>query len=315
MVATARLTRGVALRMLGRTDEALVELEAARAHFAATGNQRFLEKVHEERAQAYAAAERWHEAFVARGDQLALQRALGEKAREEQGARLRVQFDAERKEAENRALLRQSAAAARIRRLQVAVLALSAVIIAALVLLAVRQLRNARRLRATALTDELTGLPNRRHLWRVADDQARVARRQGAGFAVLAMDIDRFKAINDTHGHDAGDVVLRRVAEGVRRSLREVDTVGRVGGEEFVAVLPGAGTAAAAEVAERLRASVEALDFSDLHPALSVTLSVGATVWRAEDAGVAATLKRADESLYRAKSLGRNRVEIAPAQV
>ncbi|HEX5726278.1 MAG TPA: GGDEF domain-containing protein, partial [Longimicrobiaceae bacterium] len=184
---------------------------------------------------------------------------------------------------------------------------------AALVLLAVRQLRSARTLRVTALTDELTGLPNRRHLWRVAGDQVRAARRQGAGFAVLAMDIDRFKAINDSYGHDAGDAVLRRVAEGVRASLREVDTVGRVGGEEFVAILPGAGTAAATEVAERLRASVEGLDFSDLHPALRVTLSVGATVWRAEDAGVAATLKRADESLYRAKSLGRNRVEVAPA--
>jgi diguanylate cyclase (GGDEF)-like protein len=313
MVARARLTRGVALRMLGRTGEAIAELEAARAHFARTGNPRFLEKVHEERAQAYAAAGLWREAFAARGDQLALQRALGEEAREEQSARLRVQFDAQRKEAENRALLKQNASAARIRRLQVAVLALSAVMIAALALLAVRQLRNARRLRATALTDELTGLPNRRHLWRVAEDQARAARRQGMGFAVLAMDIDRFKAINDTHGHDAGDAVLRRVAEAVRRALREVDTVGRVGGEEFVAILPGAGTTAAAEVAERLRAGVEALDFSDVHPSLRVTLSVGAAVWRAEDAGVAATLKRADESLYRAKSLGRNRVEMAPA--
>ncbi|HEX5725453.1 MAG TPA: tetratricopeptide repeat protein, partial [Longimicrobiaceae bacterium] len=120
MIAQGRLTRGVALRMLGRTDEALAELEAARVHFAATGNQRFLEKVHEERAQAYAAAELWREAFAARGDQLVLQRALGEQAREEQSARLRVQFDAERKEAENRALLRQSASAARIRRLQLA---------------------------------------------------------------------------------------------------------------------------------------------------------------------------------------------------
>ncbi len=312
-IAQGRLTRGVALRMLGRAGEALAELEAARRHFAAIDNPRFLEKVHEERAQAYAAAGRWREAYAARGDQLALQRALGEQAREEQSARLRVQFDAEKKEAENRALLRQNASAARIRRLQVAVLALSAVVIAALALLAVRQLRNARRLRATALTDELTGLPNRRHIGRVAADQARAARRKGAGFAVLAMDVDRFKAINDAFGHDAGDAVLRRVADALRASLRDGDTVGRAGGEEFVAVLPGAGEAAAAEVAERLRAGVEALDCSDLHPALRVTLSVGAAVWRPEDAGVAATLKRADESLYRAKGLGRNRVEVAAA--
>jgi diguanylate cyclase (GGDEF)-like protein len=145
----------------------------------------------------------------------------------------------------------------------------------------------------------------------VAADQARAARRHGAGFAVLAMDVDRFKAINDAFGHDAGDAVLRRVADALRASLRDGDTVGRAGGEEFVAVLPGAGEAAAAEVAERLRASVVALDCSDLHPALRVTLSVGAAVWRPDDAGVAATLKRADESLYRAKGLGRNRVEVA----
>ncbi|HWK89580.1 MAG TPA: GGDEF domain-containing protein [Longimicrobium sp.] len=311
MIASARLTRGIVLRMLGRTDGALADLEAARAYFAEIGNQRFLEKVHEERAQAYAVAGAWREAFQARGDQLALQRTLSAQAGEEQGARLRVQFDTEKKEAENQALLRQGAAAARIRRLQVAVLVLSAAVIAALALLFARQWRNARSLRITALTDELTGLPNRRHLWRVANDQVRAARVRGTGFGVLALDVDRFKSINDTFGHDTGDAVLQRVAQVVRGSLRDGDTVGRTGGEEFVAVLPGAGPAAAAEVAERLRASVEGTDFTDLHPALAVTLSVGATVWQPDDTGIAATLKRADDSLYRAKAAGRNRVEMA----
>ncbi|HEU0016156.1 MAG TPA: GGDEF domain-containing protein [Longimicrobium sp.] len=314
-IAHARLTRGTALRMLGRADQALADLEAARAHYVAENNQRFLEKIHEERALAFAAAGMWREAFQARGDQLALHRALAQQAGEEQSARLRVQFDAEKKEAENRALVRQSQAAARIRRLQVAVLVLSAAVIVALALLFARQWRSARLLRVTSLTDELTGLPNRRHLWRVANDQVRAARLRGTGFGVLALDVDRFKAINDTHGHDVGDAVLRRVAEVVRGSLREGDTVGRTGGEEFVAVLRGAGAASAAEVAERLRQSVEQADFTDLHPALAVTLSVGATVWQPFDTGIADTLKRADDSLYRAKTLGRNRVEMAAAAV
>jgi diguanylate cyclase (GGDEF)-like protein len=317
-IAQARLSRGVALRMLGRTGEALAELEAARARFATTGNRRFLEKVQEERAAAFAAAGRWREAYHAAAEQVALQRALGDQARDEHTSRLRVQFDAEKKEAENRALLRENAlrgqalaAGVRIRRLQLAVLGLSAVVIAALVLLAVRQLRSARRLRVVALTDELTRLPNRRHLLLLADEQVRAARGDGGGFAVLALDVDHFKQVNDRFGHDVGDAVLWRVATALRSALREGDHLGRTGGEEFVAVLPGASGPAAAEVAERVRAAVERTDFRDLHPELRVTVSVGAAVREPGDAGFADTLRRADDRLYRAKEAGRNRVELA----
>jgi diguanylate cyclase (GGDEF)-like protein len=319
-VAQARLSRGIALRMLGRTGEALAELEAARARFQSTGNRRFLERVHEERAAAFASAGRWRDAYRAAAEQVVLQRALGDQARDEHTSRLRVQFDAEKKEQENRALLRENAlrgealaAGVRIRRLQVAVLALSAVVIAALVLLAVRQVRSARRLRMVALTDELTRLPNRRHLLLLAAEQVRAAREQGTGFAVLALDVDHFKRINDAFGHDVGDAVLRRVAASLRSALREGDHVGRTGGEEFVAVLPGAAGSAAAEVAERVRGSIERTDFGDLHPGLVVTISVGAAVREPGDADFAATLKRADDTLYRAKSAGRNRVEMAAA--
>jgi len=318
MVAQTRLSRGAALRMLGRADEALAELEAARVYFADEDNRRFLEKVHEERALAYEAGGAWREAYQARSAQLELQRALGEQAREEQTSRLRVEFDAEKKEAENRALLRENslrgqalAARARVGRLQFAVLVLSAAVIAALGLLVWRQVKNARRLRITALTDELTRLPNRRHLLMVGDEQLRAARARGAGFGVLVLDVDHFKRINDTYGHELGDAVLRRVAEAFRASLRDGDHVGRTGGEEFVAVLPGAAAGPAAEVAERLRGAVERIDFADLHPALSVTVSVGAAVWQPHDASFAATCKRADDSLYRAKAAGRNRVEVA----
>jgi len=320
LVAQARLSRGVALRMLGRGGEALAELERARAHFAGTGNPRFLEKVHEERALAYAQTGAWREAYAARGEQMALQKTLGEAAREEQSSRLRVRFDVDRKEAENRALLRENAlrrraeaAAERVRGLQVAVIVLSAVVIAALVLLVVRQVGNARRLRETALTDELTRLPNRRHLFLLVDAVARAARSRGTGFAVLALDVDHFKSINDRFGHAAGDTVLRRVAEATRSALREGDLLGRVGGEEFTAVLPGASAEAAAQVAERLRAAVERADLSDVHAGLTVTISVGIAVWDAADGDFAVALRRADESLYRAKAAGRNRVEIAPA--
>jgi len=317
-IAQARLSRGISLRMLGRTGEALADLEAARARFQSTGNRRFLEKVHEERAAAFAAPGRWREAYRASADQLVLQRALGDQARDEHTSRLRVQFDAEKKEQENRALLRENAlrgealaAGVRIRRLQRIVLALSAVVIAALALLVARQVRSVRRMRIIALTDELTRLPNRRHLLLLAMEQERAARARGTGFGVLALDVDHFKRINDTYGHDVGDAVLRRVARAIRSALGEADHVGRTGGEEFVAVLPGASASAAAEVAERVRRGVERTDFADLHPGLAVTLSVGAAVREAGDTGFAATLKRADDTLYRAKEAGRNRVEMA----
>lgn len=317
-VAQARLSRAVALRMLGRADEALQDLEAARARFESTGNQRFLEKVQEERALAFAAGGRWREAYEARTAQGVLQRALGEQGRDEQSSRLRVEFDAEKKERENRALQRENAlraqalaASGRVRTLQLAVLGLSAVVIAALGLLVWRQLRHGARLRVTALTDELTRLPNRRHLLALAEDQVRGVRARGGSFGVVALDVDHFKAINDRYGHDTGDGVLRRVAEVARASLRQGDELGRTGGEEFVALLPGARPADAAEVAERIRLAIEGADFTDVHPALSVTVSAGATAWRAGDESFAATWKRADDTLYRAKAAGRNRVETA----
>ncbi len=318
LAAQTSLSRGVALRMLGRTPEALDELERARSYFAETDNGRFLEKVHEERALAYAAGGAWREAFRARGEQMALQRRLDAVAKEEQNTRLRVRFDTDKKDAENRALLRENAlrrqaqaAGARVRRLQVAVLVLSAFVIGALVLLAARQVASARRLRAMALTDELTRLPNRRHLHLLADAAARAARSRGTGFSVLALDVDHFKRINDRFGHDAGDTVLRRVAEAARRALREGDHLGRTGGEEFVAVLPGAPASAASQVAERVRAAIEATSFTDIDPGLVVTVSVGIAAWAATDADFHATCRRADDSLYRAKAGGRNRVELA----
>jgi diguanylate cyclase (GGDEF)-like protein len=320
-VAHVRLTRGVTLRMLGRTGEALADLEAARQRYASTDNRRFLEKVHEERAMAFAAAGDWHQAYEARTEQLALQRELSERGREEQTSRLRVQFDAEKKEEENRALQRENdlrgqalAAGARARRLQAAVLVLTAIVIAALALLISRQLKASRRLRITSLTDELTRLPNRRHLLMVADEQVKAARAGGTGFGVLALDIDHFKRINDDLGHDVGDAVLRKVAEVLQASLRDGDHVGRTGGEEFVAILPGAAAGNAAEAAERVRRAVEQAPFAELHPTLSVSVSVGATIWHPRDGSFTVTWKRADEQLYRAKAAGRNRVEVDAAR-
>jgi diguanylate cyclase (GGDEF)-like protein len=231
-----------------------------------------------------------------------------------------VRFDSEKKEAENRALLRENALrgralrdGARIRTLQAAVIALTTVIIAILGYAVARYIGNARRLRTLAMTDELTRLPNRRHLLLVAAERVRAAQQGSGPLSVLALDVDHFKQINDTLGHEVGDRVLQGVADACRGALRRDDVIGRTGGEEFVVVMPGADARIAVEVAERLRAAVEGVAWSDIDAALRVTVSVGAAEWTAADADYAAVLRRADESLYRAKHLGRNRTELADA--
>ena len=160
--------------------------------------------------------------------------------------------------------------------------------------------RELRRKTDAANTDPLTGLLNRRGF------DERVAR-AGTG-ALFYADLDHFKAINDGHGHDAGDRVLQQTAEVLARALRPEDLVARVGGEEFVAFLAGADLAEAHAAADRARAEIAAVVRSGGMP---VTCSFGVAALGPGDTVEAAT-RRADAALYRAKSLGRNRVESAP---
>jgi diguanylate cyclase (GGDEF)-like protein len=278
-----------------------------RRWYAAQKNTRFLQKSEEELALAYSTAGRYREAFDARTHDAALQRELAEKLRDDYTARLRVQFDAEKKEQENRALMRDAAAAARIRRLQTTILILGAAIILVLVYLAMRLMRDARRMRAMAMTDDLTRLPNRRHILALAEQQLQHSRASGEPLSLIAFDIDLFKRINDAYGHAAGDIVLQRVAHACRAALRPNDRVGRTGGEEFLVTLPATREHDAISVAERLRTAVEAIDTSDIAAATPVTISLGVAESNG-DPSLARLTARADEVLYRAKREGRNRV-------
>jgi len=302
-----RQSRGIVHRRAGNIAAAIADLEATRAWYAEQKNARYLEKTEEELALVYGAAGRWHDAYDARTRHAALQRELAEKLREEHTSRLRVEFDAERKERENRALLRENAAASRIRRLQTIILLLGAAIIAVLAYLMRRLAADKRRMREMAMTDELTRLPNRRHLLAAAEEQLHRARTSGAAFALVAFDIDHFKRINDSWGHAAGDLVLQRVAHACRSALRPGDQIGRTGGEEFMVVLPAASEHDAVAVAERLRGAVESIDLADIDPSLRVTISLGVAARTFEDS-LARLSAMADELLYRAKELGRNRV-------
>lgn len=168
-------------------------------------------------------------------------------------------------------------------------------------------------LRRSAELDALTGALNRRtiDLWLARSFTE--AHRHGQPLAVLFVDLDLFKRINDTHGHACGDTCLRQVSEALRRELEPGDLLGRYGGEEFIVVLPGRNGDSARQVAERIRAAVEREQVECDGRKVPMTVSVGvATRLDREDAPGAA-VERADKALYAAKRAGRNRVSVAPA--
>jgi two-component system cell cycle response regulator len=160
-----------------------------------------------------------------------------------------------------------------------------------------------------AITDALTGLYNRRYMETHICGLVEQAAARSKPLTVLVLDIDYFKSINDTHGHDAGDEVLREFALRIRKSIRGIDLACRYGGEEFVVIMPESDLAVATVVAERLRRRIASEPFLIRHGArrIEVTISIGiAGLSGADDA--ANVIKRADQALYRAKRDGRNRV-------
>ncbi len=167
-------------------------------------------------------------------------------------------------------------------------------------------------LRRLATTDALTDLDNRRHfLAQVTQELARF-KRYNKPTALLMIDLDHFKRVNDTHGHAAGDAVLRHCAAVARQILRKVDVMGRLGGEEFAALLPGTDGNGARQLAERLRQIIADSPTPAAGGLIEVTASIGVTLFALSDAAADTVLARADRALYRAKEQGRNRVEIEP---
>jgi diguanylate cyclase (GGDEF)-like protein len=162
-------------------------------------------------------------------------------------------------------------------------------------------------LRYQATHDDLTGLWNRGMVRKQLDAEIGRAKRAGRAVAVVLADVDHFKRVNDTHGHAAGDVVLREAATRMRSAIRAYDSIGRYGGEEFLIVLPDCDTSAAVVVAERARASVaRPVRVNDLDLPMSISLGVASLPNGSDDRD--ALIRAADEALYRAKAGGRNRV-------
>ena len=174
------------------------------------------------------------------------------------------------------------------------------------------------RTRQLALVDELTGLANRRALDGILPEEVARALRHGRPLAIMMADVDHFKKINDTHGHPAGDEVLRQLAQLLTQKLRSIDKAVRYGGEELLVLLPETDAVEAARVAERFRRSVEdhvfMVDPKDDEPPipLRLTASVGVAALPECAEGLERLVEVADRALYDAKRQGRNRVRVAP---
>ncbi|CAI8738598.1 diguanylate cyclase [Pseudomonas sp. IT-P291] len=162
-----------------------------------------------------------------------------------------------------------------------------------------------------ATTDALTQSSNRRHFFECAHREFAHARQRGEPLSFLMLDIDDFKIINDTYGHQEGDNVLQRIADSGRAALRRGDLFGRIGGEEFAAVFPGCTPQMALQVAERLQQQIQRLRFTHEGQTFGITVSQGLTSLTAADENVENLFSRADTAMYQAKHEGKNRIVTA----
>jgi diguanylate cyclase (GGDEF)-like protein len=154
--------------------------------------------------------------------------------------------------------------------------------------------------------DPLTGLENRRSLVEFGEVQLRLAQRYNSFFSIMLLDLDYFKKVNDTYGHLLGDEILKNIAKILKDSLRNVDHLGRFGGEEFVIILPNTNLENAVIVAERIRAEIANFKHNIEEQIIQITVSIGIASYGRQDNDVNQIIERADQALYKAKSSGRN---------
>jgi len=316
--AQIQLVRGSVLARLGRYSESIAALEEAAEAFEDSDALAELAAAHSRLADVHAQLHNWRAAYQHQSQAKATSEKLLRNQLDQRFATLKVEFDTAAKEKENELLLRENQAneralaqGRRVRQLQGAVIALTAMLAFLLATLAVHQRRSTLRMRELAMTDELTGAPNRRCV--LGRLEALLAREDTPSCAILIVDIDHFKSINDLHGHSAGDEVLRKVAGTLRAAVQEPAFFGRLGGEEFLIVLPEADLDRALAAAERFREHILSIDTSQwCVDREHITASIGVTLSVPGDTP-STMLSRADAALYTAKRSGRNCVRVNPS--
>jgi diguanylate cyclase (GGDEF)-like protein len=317
--AQIQLARGVAFHKLDRLPESIAALEDALEVFRQADAMGELNITYSELADVYAENGNWRAAYDRRTQAKETSDRLLNNQLDQRFAALKVEFDTAAKDKENAFLVHENeinqqalAQGLSVRHLQAAVIVLSATLVLVLATLAVYQRRNVLRMRYLALTDELTGVPNRRSVLSRLEPLLRDP--EAGSCAILIIDIDHFKRINDQFGHPTGDEVLKVVANTVRSGVAEPAFFGRLGGEEFLIVLPRLDLFGMHAEAERFRQAIMSIDtsrwFTDRR---RITASIGCAVSMPGADTPSTMLKRADFALYAAKRSGRNCIQAEPA--
>jgi diguanylate cyclase (GGDEF)-like protein len=308
--AQIQLARGTALRQLRRGPEALSALEQSAAVFKQANSLEELRATYGELANVQAQMGDWQSAYRYRSEAQTASETLLHNQLDQRFATLKVEFDTAAKEKENALLLSQNTAnekalaqERRANTLQTVVILLSLMLLGLLTILVLHQRRGARHMRRLAMTDELTGAPNRRSVLTSLGDLLQQA--DSPPCSILIIDVDHFKSINDRHGHPVGDVTLQLLTTKIRSAATEPAIFGRLGGEEFVVVLPNTDLRDAQRMAERIRAQIPSIDLSLWLGERRITVSIGIATSIPGDT-VSTMLRRGDAALYRAKHAGRN---------
>lgn len=316
-LAYCQLSRAISYMALQQWSQAEQDLIQAADYFRKNPNARFEARIYKEYASLAAAQQQWQKAFLLQQQQFERDSYLQQQLLDNRTSALKTQLQTEQIQSEkellaqkNQQQLQQLQDAESLRRWQVIALIFAVLLIVTLLLMMHKQKKLSAQLRDLALLDELTRLPNRRHTLAMAEQLWQQSSQSGQPLVVLALDIDFFKKVNDTFGHQAGDLVLQKVGHCLRTYLRPQDKVGRVGGEEFLLLLPNTNSSQATEIAQRLCQLVAELNFDELAPAQQVTVSIG-IAGRTSQQDLLALWHQADTALYQAKQQGRNRAVLA----
>jgi diguanylate cyclase (GGDEF)-like protein len=321
LAAHIALVRGVSLHRLGRAEDALTSLNEALGIFRDADALGDLSLTYAELARVQSELGNWRAAYEYLIEYKATSDKLLTNQLDQRFTSLKVEFDTAAKEKENALLTRENDAnekalvqARRARQLQAIAIGLTVMLAGMLATLAWHQRRTTLRMRTLAMTDELTGVPNRRDVLRRLEEL--LMRPEEPQCAVLIIDIDHFKSINDHHGHAVGDEVLKFIARELHAAVRAPAFFGRLGGEEFLVVLPATSLDGAFPAAERFREQIMATDTSRWFPARRrITASIGVTCALPGACTSSTMLMRADGALYTAKRAGRNCVKTAPSSL
>ena len=301
----------------GQFTQAHNSIQLARQAFERVKSLRGLVQVQLVECQIFLKQLDWQAAYLSLHKYMELHMELDKKIFSRYNTEMRTRFNADQIEAENRHLIENH----KLKELELAMLEqneaqqwviifMGSIILIIVSIFTYNQIQKNRLLSVLALTDDLTQLPNRRYIYTQAQHHFERASKTQQPLSVISFDADYFKRINDKYGHEVGDLTLKLLANTCREGLNSKYEAARVGGEEFLILLPDTDKAQAVKIAQDLVNQVRDADFSSFPPDFSITISAGVSMLRESDDKLSLLLKRADDALYLAKTNGRDQVKM-----